>query len=167
MSKRRGIWVVKWPVSSALGWWKRTGGRYCRFAAPTMDDQQENQFEIEPTTNNSEPVQRDFVSERVELKEFAKTLNIGDRIRMFCDDGVLVAEKISQTQFKVLSLVLTVRAWKDGNGEKPGQTELKPFCAQRMLRAPRYSSFKNGRGRMRPGPAVVGRKTSPEVRRTR
>jgi hypothetical protein len=34
------------------------------------------------------------------LTEFIKTLSIGDRIRVFCDDGVVVAEKISQTQFK-------------------------------------------------------------------
>jgi hypothetical protein len=102
MSKRRGIWVVKWPLSSALGWWKSTAGRYWRSAGSPMDGRQENQFEIPPTTNNSEPIQLDFAAERVELKEFAKTLNIGDRLRMFCDDGVLVAEKISQTRFKVL-----------------------------------------------------------------
>ena len=100
MSKKRGIWAVRWPA--ALGWCKRTAGRYCRFAASTMDGRQENQFEIARTTNNSQPFQLDFASELVELRELAKTLNIGDRIRMFCDDGVLVAEKISQTQFKVL-----------------------------------------------------------------
>jgi hypothetical protein len=102
MSKRQGIWVVRWPVSSALGWWKRAAGRYWRFTAPTMDGRQENRFELARTANNSEPLQADFASERVELKEFAAALNIGDRVRMFCDDGVLVAEKISQTQFKVL-----------------------------------------------------------------
>ena len=67
-----------------------------------MDGREENQFEIARTTDNSEPSELDFAAERVELKEFAKTMNIGDRIRMFCNDGVLVAEKISQTQFKVL-----------------------------------------------------------------
>jgi len=101
MSKRQGIWVVRWPVSSALGWW-RAAGRYWRFAASTLDGRQENRFETARTANNSEPFQPDFASERVELKEFAAALNIGDRVRMFCDDGVLVAEKISQTQFKVL-----------------------------------------------------------------
>jgi hypothetical protein len=29
-------------------------------------------------------------------------LNIGDRIRLFCDDGVLVAEKVSQTQLRII-----------------------------------------------------------------
>jgi hypothetical protein len=38
----------------------------------------------------------------VELKEFTKALNIGDRIQVLCDDGVLVAEKISHTQFKFI-----------------------------------------------------------------
>jgi hypothetical protein len=40
--------------------------------------------------------------ERVELKEFVKVLRIGDRIRVFCDDAVFVAEKISQTQFELI-----------------------------------------------------------------
>jgi len=102
MSKRRGIWVVRSPLSSALSWWKRTAGRYWRFAASTLDGGQENQFQIARTTNNRQLFQLDLSSERVELREFAKTLNIGDHIRIFCDDGVLVAEKISQTRLKVL-----------------------------------------------------------------
>jgi hypothetical protein len=103
MSKRPGIWAVRWPLSPALGWCRRTAGRYWRFAAPTMDGPQENQFEIARiTNNNNQPFHLHFASERVELKEFAKTLNIGERIRMSCDDGVLVVERISQTQFKLL-----------------------------------------------------------------
>jgi hypothetical protein len=102
MSKRPGIWVVRWPLSSALSWWKRTAGRYWPFAASTIDGGQENQFQIARTTNNRQLFQLDLSSERVELREFAKTLNIGDHIRIFCDDGVLVAEKISQTRLKVL-----------------------------------------------------------------
>jgi hypothetical protein len=102
MSKRREIWAASWPLSAALGWWKKTAGRYWRFAVSTMNGRQENQFEIARTTDNSQPLQLTFASELVELKEFAKILNIGDHIRVFCDDGVLVAEKISQTRFKVL-----------------------------------------------------------------
>jgi len=102
MSKRRGNWVVRWPLSWALSWWKSTAGKYWWFAAPTMDGRQENQLEIARTAKPSEPFQVDFVPQRLELKEFAKTLHIGDRIRMFCDDGVVVAEKTSHTQFKVL-----------------------------------------------------------------
>jgi len=38
----------------------------------------------------------------VDLKEFTKLLRIGDRVRVFCDDGVLVAEKVSHTRFKTI-----------------------------------------------------------------
>ena len=42
----------------------------------------------------------DFAGKPAELTEFIKALSIGDRIRVFCYDGVVVAKKISQTQFK-------------------------------------------------------------------
>jgi hypothetical protein len=45
----------------------------------------------------------DFCGEDIELQEILKTLTIGDRIRILCDDGVLVAEKMTQTQFKLVS----------------------------------------------------------------
>ena len=48
------------------------------------------------------PLQVDFCGERIELKEFIKLLRIGERIRVFCDDGVFVAEKISATQFELI-----------------------------------------------------------------
>jgi len=47
-------------------------------------------------------LQVDFCGERIELKEFIKLLRIGERIRVFCDDGVFVAEKISETQFELI-----------------------------------------------------------------
>jgi hypothetical protein len=52
--------------------------------------------------NGSHPLHADLAGECVELREFAKKLNIGDRIRVLCDDGVLVAEKVSETQFKLI-----------------------------------------------------------------
>jgi hypothetical protein len=88
--KRRGR-----QVAAVCGTWL-VEMDFRRLAASTMDGRQENQFEIARTTSNSQPLQLDFASELVELKEFAKTLNIGDRMRMFYYDGVLVAEKISQ-----------------------------------------------------------------------
>jgi hypothetical protein len=94
--KRRGR-----QVAAVCGTWL-VEKDFRRLAASTMDGRQENQFEIARTTSNSQPLQLDFASELVELKEFAKILNIGDHIRVFCNDGVLVAEKVSQTQFKVL-----------------------------------------------------------------
>jgi len=38
----------------------------------------------------------------MEFEEVVKVLNIGDRIRVLCDDGVVVAEKISPTQFELI-----------------------------------------------------------------
>jgi TusA-related sulfurtransferase len=38
----------------------------------------------------------------MELEEAVKVLNIGDRIRVLCDDGVVVAEKVSETQFELI-----------------------------------------------------------------
>ena len=62
----------------------------------------ENQSEVARVMNVSHPVQVDFAGKSVELRELTKVLRIGDRIRVFCDDGVLVAEKISETQFKLI-----------------------------------------------------------------
>jgi len=62
----------------------------------------ENQSDLAPVMNTSDPLYVDFAGKRVELKEFIKLLKIGDRIRVLCDDGVLVAEKISETQFALI-----------------------------------------------------------------
>ena len=91
-------------VSAVLDWCKRTAGKYRRFAGSIADQLRmvgrENQFDVARVLNVSHPLHADFAGERVELREFAKVSSIGDRIRVLCDDGVLVAEKISQTQFK-------------------------------------------------------------------
>jgi hypothetical protein len=62
----------------------------------------ENPFEVERVLNVSHPLHVDFSGKRVELRDFTDVLSIGDRIRVLCDDGVLVAEKISETQFKLI-----------------------------------------------------------------
>jgi hypothetical protein len=106
MSKRCGIWGVSSSLLNALDWCKRTAGRYWRFAGTigwsTTADRRHDQFEGRRSTNVSHLLQRDSCGERIELKEFVKVLSVGDRIRVLCDDGVLVAEKISQTQFKLI-----------------------------------------------------------------
>jgi hypothetical protein len=93
-------------VSAVLDWCKRTAGKYRRFAGSIADQLRmvgrENQLDVARVMNVSQPLHVDFAGERVELREFAKVLRIGDRIRVLCDDGVLVAEKISQTQFKLI-----------------------------------------------------------------
>lgn len=40
--------------------------------------------------------------ERIELRNFIRVLRVGERIRVFCDDGVFIAEKISETQFALI-----------------------------------------------------------------
>ncbi len=62
----------------------------------------ENQSEVARVMNVSHPLHVDFPGKSVELRELTKVLKIGDRIRVLCDDGVLVAEKISETQFKLI-----------------------------------------------------------------
>jgi hypothetical protein len=106
MLANRGIWAVGLPLSAVLDWCKRTIGRYRRVAGRIADQsrlvRRENQFEAARAMNVSHPLLADLAWERVELKEFTKALSIGDRIRVLCDDGVLVAEKISDTQFKFI-----------------------------------------------------------------
>lgn len=106
MSANRGIWAVGLLLSAVLHWCKMPVGRYRRVAGRIADQSRlawrENQFEAARAMNVSHPVHADLAGERVELKEFTKVLSIGDRIRVLCDDGVLVAEKISETQFKVI-----------------------------------------------------------------
>jgi hypothetical protein len=52
--------------------------------------------------NVSQALHADFCGKRVELGEFIKVMSIGDRLRVLCDDGLLVAEKTSETQFKLI-----------------------------------------------------------------
>src|SRR4029077_8441837 len=106
MSIKRRIWAVGLRMSEVLDWYKRTAGKYRRFVGSIADQLRmvgrENQFEVARVMNVSHPLHVDFAGERVELREFAKVLSIGDRIRVLCDDGVLVAEKSSHTQFNVI-----------------------------------------------------------------
>lgn len=67
-------------------------------------------FGVARPGNASETVRIDFVTGLVEFKKFAEVMPIGDRIRAFCDDGVLEAEKISPTRFKVIYAVETTRS---------------------------------------------------------
>jgi hypothetical protein len=62
----------------------------------------ENQFEVARVINGSDTLHVDCAGRRVEFGEFLKVLSIGDRIRVLCDDGVIVAEKISETGFKLI-----------------------------------------------------------------
>jgi len=106
MPKRRGIWGIRFSLLATLDGCKRTAGRYWRrvrgIVWSVARGRRNDQFEVARLTEVRSPVTVDFCGQRIELNEFIKVLSIGDRIRVLCDDGVLVAEKISRTQFKLI-----------------------------------------------------------------
>ena len=107
MSKMHGICGVRLALSATLDCCRRTAGRYWRgvrgiVRSVTDGRSRDRQLEQARLNKIRDPLRTDFCGERIELKELIKVLSIGDRIRVLCDDGVLVAEKISQTQFKLI-----------------------------------------------------------------
>jgi hypothetical protein len=104
MSKRRGIWAA--GLSIALDWCNGAVGEFRRFTGRIADRLRtvgrENRLEVGRVLSASHPIHIDLGGNRVDLGEFAQVLNIGDRIRVLCDDGVLVAEKVSQTELRVI-----------------------------------------------------------------
>jgi hypothetical protein len=65
----------------------------------------EDEFGVGRPRKTSRTVQVDLGGGVVEFEEFIKVLRVGDRIRAFCDDGVIEAEKISSTRFKLIYAV--------------------------------------------------------------
>lgn len=53
-------------------------------------------------TSACHPPLIDLCGEGMELNKLIGILSIGERVRLFCNDGVLVAEKVSPTQVKVI-----------------------------------------------------------------
>jgi len=96
MSKRRRVSVIGLPLAAMLNWFKsnvrRCGQDLLGMLASIKDGRRRDQFDVA----------RPADEERIELEEFIKILNIGDRIRVLCDDGLLVAEKVSETQFELI-----------------------------------------------------------------
>jgi hypothetical protein len=96
MSKGRTIRAVSSSLSAALNQCKRAANRFwqliIRVACSITNSQRENQI--------ARPV--NISGDSTELKDFLKTLHIGDRLSILCDDGVLVIEKVSQTQIQVV-----------------------------------------------------------------
>jgi hypothetical protein len=106
MSKKLGIWAVGLSLSAMLNWCRRTAGRYRRLARRIAYQLRMlgpgKQYEVTEVKKVSPPFPADFAGSPAELREFTRVLSIGDRIRVLCDDGVLVAEKVSETQFRVI-----------------------------------------------------------------
>ena len=106
-----GIWGSGVLLSTVLECWERAVRVVRRFAAGVVGQSRamrhENSFAVAQTS--SETIQVEFKTVQVDLRggiaEFekvTKAMCIGDRVRAFCADGVIEAEKVSQTRFKVI-----------------------------------------------------------------
>lgn len=106
MSKRRWISGISLLLSEMLGWFKRTAARYWQGASgivwPIRSERRNDPCKGVRPVSAAQPLRIDFCGECIELKEFIKMLTVGDRIRVLCDDGVLVAEKVSRTEFRLI-----------------------------------------------------------------
>jgi hypothetical protein len=106
-----GIWGSGVLLSVLLEGWERTVRVYRRFAVRFVDQsrtiRQENSFAVARPTNDFKTVQIDLGGGIAKFEEFSKAMRIGDRIRAFCNDGVIEAEKVSQTRFKLIYKVDT------------------------------------------------------------
>jgi hypothetical protein len=111
MSKRWQISGSGSLLSAIVDWFKSTTDRYWSFTGGIERRSQivgrENNFGVARPMHASETVQVDLAGGLVEFKEFIKVLRIGDRVRAYCDDGVIEAEKISPTRFKLIYAVET------------------------------------------------------------
>jgi hypothetical protein len=98
MSKERQIPTVNSSLSAVSDGCKRIADRFRRFAVGIVrsitERRQEPQFDVAQAVS--------IVHESIELKESLKLLRIGERLRVFCNDGILVVEKVSQTQVKLV-----------------------------------------------------------------
>ncbi len=103
MSKKHGIWMAV-PLSAVLDFCKKSADQGRRYVAKLANQlricRKGNQQDVVQVTKVSCNSPVDFAGNPVELTEFVKQLSIGARIRVFCDDGIVLAEKISQTQFR-------------------------------------------------------------------
>ena len=97
MSKR-GIW------GSAVRVFRRFA---VRFVGQSRAIRQENRFAVARPTNGFRTVHVDLGGGIADFEKFTKAMRIGDRVRAFCEDGVIEAEKISQTRFKLIYKVET------------------------------------------------------------
>lgn len=96
MPKGRGIWRMCSALATALDRCKRAAGRYWRFAGGISRSTEAHRRHVESE------VAIGSYQQPMNFDELINVLPVGERIRVLCDDGVIVAEKISQTQFKLI-----------------------------------------------------------------
>lgn len=109
MSEGRGISSIGLLLSAMLHRCKRTAAGHWRWVSRTVwlrvAGHGSDPFESVRPVHVGQPPRIGLCGEDIELKELIRILTIGDRVRILCDDGVLVAEKISQTQFKLIDSI--------------------------------------------------------------
>lgn len=112
VSKRFGTWVTTWPLSATLAWCKKMINQYFRQVDPidfAPANSEDDPSDVALAAKGS-PLRVYLGDDYIDLDELIAVLRVGDRIRLFCDDGLLVAEKVSHTQLKVVHSQ-TMPAW--------------------------------------------------------
>jgi hypothetical protein len=107
MSKRRGNWRIKLPLSVAMDMCKTMAGKSLQFFRRALQSItariRHDHLKADLIVDVSHSLLTDSsCRQNMELEEAVKVLNIGDRIRVLCDDGVVEAEKVSETQFELI-----------------------------------------------------------------
>ena len=106
-----GFWGSTVLRSTVLEVWERTVRVFRRFAVGVVGQsrtlRQANSFAMARSTNDFQTVQIDLRGGIDEFGRFTKAMRIGDRVRAFCVDGVIEAEKVSRTRFKLIYKVET------------------------------------------------------------
>ena len=103
MHKWRGVRRSSLRLLAVLNWCKKAYKRCVGSVfSPSVEDHRRDRSEVALPSKVGQGIEVDFYGERIELRKLTKLLSIGDRIRILCDDGVLVAEKVSHTQFKLI-----------------------------------------------------------------
>jgi hypothetical protein len=113
MSIKREIRSRSSLLSVSLDRCKRIVERYLRERRKAMlsaaDGGENDPYEVGSLTNGQDGLPVNLGEDRMGFDEFLKSLSIGDRIRVLCEDGVLVAEKVSQTQFELVDSQVLAR----------------------------------------------------------
>jgi hypothetical protein len=104
-----GIWDPGALLSAMLEGWERAVHVFRRFAVRVADQShtQENSFAVARANSDFKTVEINLGGGIDKFEEFTKAMRVGDRIRAICDDGVIEAEKVSQTRFKLIHNVET------------------------------------------------------------
>jgi len=107
-----GFWGGGVLRSTVLEVWRRTVGIFQRFAVGVAGQsgpiiRQENSSTFARPTDDFKTVEVELRGGIAEFEQFTKAMRIGDRVRAFCTDGVIEAQKVSQTRFKVIYEVPT------------------------------------------------------------